>query len=191
MPTVIARHRSFDSLVVTLHYPSLTPPDAGQHPDGNALMMTAFPALNPDKKRHRVFPPGVYLCCSNIRDANGQALAYVYYEDEPGRRMATHRLTRDEARRIALNIAKLPDLLKNRRRTNELGSGIEPKRRIVGEAHAVSLLLFRSGTRWLVLPLFSTCSRMASKGISSPLCLLSADARGLAELSRSSRACRF
>jgi hypothetical protein len=43
-----------------------------------------------------------------IRDANGQALAYVYYEDEKGRRDVMHRLTRDEARRIALNIAKIP-----------------------------------------------------------------------------------
>jgi hypothetical protein len=50
--------------------------------------------------------------CFIVRDHNGQALAYVYCEDEPGRRSAAHLMTRDEAQRIARNIAKLPDLLR-------------------------------------------------------------------------------
>ena len=45
-----------------------------------------------------------------VRDANGQALAVVYCEDEPGRGTTGKLLTRDEARRIAANIARLPDL---------------------------------------------------------------------------------
>jgi hypothetical protein len=62
----------------------------------------------------RRFPPPWSVeetgACFIVRDANGQALAYVYCEDEPGRRAAAKLLTRDEAWRIAVNIAKLPEL---------------------------------------------------------------------------------
>ena len=45
-----------------------------------------------------------------MKDANGQAFAYVYFEDEPQRRLSTKRLTRDEAFLLAVNIAKLPSM---------------------------------------------------------------------------------
>ena len=45
-----------------------------------------------------------------VKDANGQALAYLYFEDEPQRQMSMKRLSRDEAFLLAVNIAKLPSV---------------------------------------------------------------------------------
>jgi hypothetical protein len=45
-----------------------------------------------------------------VKDANGQQLAYLFFEDESQRLMSMKRLSRDQAFLIAVNIAKLPSV---------------------------------------------------------------------------------
>jgi K+/H+ antiporter YhaU regulatory subunit KhtT len=51
--------------------------------------------------------PGGYL----VRDATGQAIAYLYSRENEAEARQVKVLTADEARRIARNIARLPELL--------------------------------------------------------------------------------
>jgi hypothetical protein len=59
------------------------------------------------------FPPPWSIeeleACFVVKDSARQKLAFVYYEEEPGRRLAAKLLTKEEARQIALDIARLPD----------------------------------------------------------------------------------
>jgi hypothetical protein len=48
-----------------------------------------------------------------VRDVNGQALAYLHARENEDEARQAKVLTMDEARRIAINMARLPELLGN------------------------------------------------------------------------------
>ena len=79
-------------------------------------LLSAGCSLAPMPSSPRRFPPPWivedHLACFIVKDHTGQALAHIYYEDT-GQPAAAKLLSKDEARRIATNFARLPELLRS------------------------------------------------------------------------------
>ncbi len=69
--------------------------------------MTSEPSRRFPPPWHADPMPGGYV----VRDANGQTLAFVYSRDSDAEARQAKVLTKDEARRIAVNLAQLQELL--------------------------------------------------------------------------------
>ena len=76
---------------------------AGESKEGLSMTSRRFPAPWQVEQM-----PGGH----KVLDANGQALAYVYARETKQQADIAKVLTFEEARRIAVNVAKLPDYLK-------------------------------------------------------------------------------
>jgi hypothetical protein len=51
--------------------------------------------------------------------AGGEALAFVYFENEPGRRASMKRMSKEDARRLADQLVRLPDVVEELRQQRE------------------------------------------------------------------------
>jgi hypothetical protein len=87
----------------------------GNAAGGHASELEAIQQPAARSMTSRRFPPpwradvisGGYV----VRDATGQALVYLYSRENPTEALQAKMLTKDKARRIAANIARLPELL--------------------------------------------------------------------------------
>ena len=73
--------------------------------DNDAAMAEGSRRFPPPWRADKI--PGGYV----VRDANGQAITYIYSRENEDEARQAKVLTADEARRIAVNIARLPELL--------------------------------------------------------------------------------
>jgi hypothetical protein len=55
-----------------------------------------------------------------VQDSADRTLAFVYFSDDPNRRNFMRRLSKDDARRMAQQILRLPDLVR-------IARGIDPE----------------------------------------------------------------
>ena len=70
--------------------------------DNDAAMAEGSHRFPPPWRADKI--PGGYV----VRDANEQAIAYIYSRENEAEALQAKVLTADEARRIAVNIARLP-----------------------------------------------------------------------------------
>lgn len=68
-------------------------------------MLDGTPSETPERRFPKPWRAEETDACFIIRDQNGLVLAYVYFE-ETDRPATANILTRDEARRVATNLAK-------------------------------------------------------------------------------------
>jgi hypothetical protein len=107
-----------------------------------------------------LFIPGGYV----VKDAAGQAVAYGYGRET--RADTAKVLTMDEARRIASNIAKLPEVLAKKGKMQDKPAGspwlpitTAPKDKTMILVHysGIPIVAYLSGKQWLTLDLDELC----------------------------------